>query len=66
MPFSPVADRPSYSKPESFVNKEVVVGSGAFPLPGTLSVPKGKRVLSQLLSLCMHLERPIRMKQRML
>ncbi|MED0932639.1 alpha/beta fold hydrolase [Bacillus mobilis] len=42
MPFSPVADRPSYSKPESFVDKEVVVGSGAFPLPGTLSVPKGK------------------------
>ncbi|MFI8709482.1 alpha/beta fold hydrolase [Bacillus sp. NPDC077411] len=42
MSFSPVADRPSYSKPESFVDKEVVVGSGAFPLPGTLSVPKGK------------------------
>ena len=42
MPFSPVADRPTYSKPESFVDKEVVVGSGAFPLPGTLSVPKGK------------------------
>ncbi|HDX9490170.1 prolyl oligopeptidase family serine peptidase [Bacillus thuringiensis] len=42
MPFSPVADRPSYSKPESFIDKGVVVGSGAFPLPGTLSVPKGK------------------------
>ncbi|MGG4304110.1 alpha/beta fold hydrolase [Bacillus wiedmannii] len=42
MPFSPVADRPSYSNPKSFVDKEVVVGSGAFPLPGTLSVPKGK------------------------
>lgn len=42
MPFSPVADRPLYSKPESFVDKEVVVGSGAFPLPGTLSVPKGE------------------------
>ncbi|MRD38729.1 alpha/beta fold hydrolase [Bacillus thuringiensis] len=42
MPFSPLADRPSYSKPESFVDKEVVVGSGAFPLPGTLSIPKGK------------------------
>ncbi|OTW60151.1 alpha/beta hydrolase [Bacillus thuringiensis] len=41
MSFSPVAERPSYSKPESFVDKEVVVGSGAFPLPGTLSVPKG-------------------------
>ena len=40
MSFSPVAERPSYSKPESFVDKEVVVGSGAFPLPGTLSVPK--------------------------
>ncbi|EJQ86778.1 hypothetical protein IGW_05369 [Bacillus cereus ISP3191] len=42
MPFSPVAERPSYSRPELFVDKEVVVGSGAFPLPGTLSVPKGK------------------------
>ena len=42
MPFSPVADRPSYSKSESFVDKEVVVGSGAFQLPGTLSIPKGK------------------------
>ncbi|WP_141556302.1 alpha/beta hydrolase [Bacillus toyonensis] len=42
MSFSPVAERPSYSKPESFVDKEVVVGSGAFPLSGTLSVPKGK------------------------
>ncbi|MED1116050.1 DUF3887 domain-containing protein [Bacillus paramycoides] len=42
MSFSPVSERPSYSKPESFVDKEVVVGSGAFPLPGTLSVPKGK------------------------
>ncbi|PGB67447.1 hypothetical protein COM12_11480 [Bacillus wiedmannii] len=42
MPFSPVTDRPSYSNPKSFVDKEVVVGSGAFPLPGTLSVPKGK------------------------
>ena len=41
MSFSPVAERPSYSKPELFVDKEVVVGSGAFPLPGTLSVPKG-------------------------
>ena len=39
MSFSPVAERPSYSKPELFVDK-VVVGSGAFPLPGTLSVPK--------------------------
>ncbi|MGE6592717.1 prolyl oligopeptidase family serine peptidase [Bacillus mycoides] len=42
MSFSPGAERPSYSKPESFIDKEVVVGSGAFPLPGTLSVPKGK------------------------
>ncbi|MBE7099792.1 prolyl oligopeptidase family serine peptidase [Bacillus cereus] len=42
MSYIPVAGRPSYSKPESFIDKEVVVGSGAFPLPGTLSVPKGK------------------------
>ena len=43
MSFSPVADRPSYSKPGvTLCDKEVVVGSGAFPLPGTLSIPKGK------------------------
>ncbi|OJD65535.1 hydrolase [Bacillus albus] len=42
MSLGPVADRPSYSRPESFIDKEVVVGSGAFPLPGTLLVPKGK------------------------
>lgn len=42
MSYRTVAERPSYSKPESFVEKEVVVGSGAFPLPGTLSVPKGE------------------------
>ena len=47
MSFSPVAERPSYSKPESFVDK-VVVGSGAFPLPGTLSVPKGKGLFQRL------------------
>lgn len=47
--FSPVAERPSYSKPESFVDKEVVVGSGAFPLPGTLSVPKGKGPFSAVI-----------------
>ncbi|MDR4174185.1 hydrolase, partial [Bacillus nitratireducens] len=42
MSYSPVAERPLYSKPESFVDKEVVVGSGAFSLPGTLYVPKVK------------------------
>ncbi|HEK9098899.1 prolyl oligopeptidase family serine peptidase [Bacillus pfraonensis] len=37
-----VAQRPAYSNPDSFTEEEVVVGSGAFPLPGTLSVPKGE------------------------
>lgn len=37
-----VAQRPAYSKPDSFTEEEVVVGSGAFPLPGTLTVPKGE------------------------
>ena len=65
MSFSPVAERPSYSKPESFVDKEVVVGSGAFPLPGTLSVPK-EMVLFQRLFLFKDQEQLIRMKQRLL
>jgi dienelactone hydrolase len=32
--------RPSYSKPDSFVEREVTVGSGEWQLPGTLLVPK--------------------------
>jgi dienelactone hydrolase len=32
---------PSYARPESFREKEVVVGSGEWALPGTLTLPKG-------------------------
>jgi len=32
---------PAYAKPDSFIEKEVTVGSGEWPLPGTLTVPKG-------------------------
>ncbi|MFD0769201.1 alpha/beta fold hydrolase [Bacillus sp. CGMCC 1.60114] len=37
-----VAGEPSYSHPNSFTEKEIVIGEGPFALPGTLSVPKGK------------------------
>jgi dienelactone hydrolase len=33
--------RPSYSNPESFVEREVTVGSDEWKLPGTLTLPKG-------------------------
>ena len=62
MSFSPVAERPSYSKPELFVDKEVVVGSGAFPLPGTLSVPKGNYPFPAVILV----QDQSRMKQRLL
>lgn len=32
---------PPYAKPELFTEREVVVGSGEWALPGTLSMPKG-------------------------
>jgi uncharacterized protein len=38
----PVAKAPFYSDPDLFTEKEVVIGKGAFALPGTLSIPKGK------------------------
>ena len=34
--------RPDYSRPDSFVEREVTVGSDEWKLPGTSSVPKGK------------------------
>jgi dienelactone hydrolase len=34
--------RPSYSKPDSFQEREVSVGEDPYKLPGTLTVPKGK------------------------
>ena len=33
--------RPSYSNPDSFVEREVTVGSDEWKLPGTLTLPKG-------------------------
>jgi len=44
-PAPPEWQRPAYSKPEAFREREVTVGEGEFKLPGTLSVPAGgKRV----------------------
>ncbi len=34
--------RPSYSKPESFTEREVWIGDGEWKVPGTLAVPQGK------------------------
>lgn len=33
---------PSYAKPDSFVERDVTVGSSEWALPGTLTLPKGK------------------------
>ncbi|HWO77410.1 MAG TPA: alpha/beta fold hydrolase [Bacillus sp. (in: firmicutes)] len=38
----PVASDPVYSNPNSFTEKDVVIGKGDFALPGTLSLPKGE------------------------
>src|SRR5688572_19769573 len=38
---TPVAELPSYAKPELFTETEVTVGAGEWALPGTLTVPKG-------------------------
>jgi len=34
--------RPAYSKPDSFKERDVTVGDGEWKLPGTLTVPNGK------------------------
>lgn len=34
--------RPSYSNPEAFFEREVTVGAGEWKLPGTLTLPKGE------------------------
>lgn len=42
-PAAAVAGTPAYADPNSFTEKEVVVGEGTdFPLPGTLTMPKGQ------------------------
>ena len=41
-PLPPEWKRPAYSKPDSFFEREVTVGSGEWKLPGTLTVPLGK------------------------
>jgi len=33
--------RPAYSKPDAFVEREVTIGEGEWKLPGTLTLPKG-------------------------
>jgi hypothetical protein len=35
-------ERPAYSKPDAFTEREVTVGSDEWKLPGTLTVPAGK------------------------
>ncbi|WP_255787428.1 alpha/beta fold hydrolase, partial [Bacillus cereus group sp. BfR-BA-01355] len=37
-----IAGRPPYSRPNSFIEREIVIGNDVFPLAGTLSIPKGK------------------------
>jgi uncharacterized protein len=41
-PLPPVWQRPSYSRPESFREREVTVGDDAWKLGGTLLIPVGK------------------------
>ncbi len=41
-PLPPVWKRPPYSKPASFKEREITVGTGEWKLPGTLTVPIGK------------------------
>lgn len=38
----PKYETPSYAKPESFEEKEIVIGSGEWAVPGTLTMPKSK------------------------
>jgi uncharacterized protein len=33
--------RPEYSKPDTFTEREVMIGDDSWKLPGTLTVPKG-------------------------
>jgi hypothetical protein len=42
---TPVSEwqRPAYSKPESFTEREVTVGTGEWKLPGTLTLPKAQK-----------------------
>lgn len=42
MPAAPkIADDPTYSKKDTFTEKEVTVGEGTFALSGTITMPKG-------------------------
>ncbi len=38
---TPKYQTPRYAKPETFVEKDVTIGSGEWALPGTLTLPKG-------------------------
>ena len=38
--------RPSYSKPDTFTEREVTVGTGEWKLPGTLTLPKGQKAVA--------------------
>jgi uncharacterized protein len=41
MPAEVAWERPSYSKPDSFTERAVMIGEDPWKLPGTLAVPKG-------------------------
>ncbi|MCC3377850.1 esterase FrsA, partial [Cohnella sp. REN36] len=42
MPAAPkIANDPTYSKKDTFTEKEVTVGEGTFALSGTITMPKG-------------------------
>lgn len=41
-PAQKIAEEPTYSKPDTFTEKEVIIGEGTFALPGTLTMPKGE------------------------
>jgi dienelactone hydrolase len=39
---TPAWQRPSYSRPESFEEREIVAGAAGWPLPATLTMPRGE------------------------
>ncbi len=45
---APAAARPAYSAPEKFTEKEVMAGAPGWPLPATLTKPKGEGPLPAL------------------
>jgi dienelactone hydrolase len=48
-PLPPEWQRPGYSKPDTFHEAEVTIGSDEWQLPGTLTIPNGKRPFTAVL-----------------